>query len=455
MMPSGVQCFCNNIFFSSDIELKQHVKEKHLLPTFSCKSVSFFEKEREIPANSDFWEHTNRLELTKRICIELMDSDPKSADLPLDHIRRCIRLIQKEINTIKLNNNLSLHSIGLAEIENPKFLIFLGLNPVDIHNVLAIAYSGSCMHCTTTTSSDIDLYVITKNHGIEKDFCDFDLDSKKLSKKYKPRIHSTSSKFTKNTGNNIDVMICSLPVFIRLCLNSDSTALDLLHAGDELTLYESSKGFFSELKKHKDTFYSKYLPYVGFAKSLISKTKVINPAGLVSDKEQQDQLCNLIKILKAHYFDNLENILENIEGFDELIVRNVDNNQSYSIAGLKFDARIKVKRVIVPLEKQLEKIKGGMTNNKNLSIVARLITQLKELYINGDFEYPLPNSSFMINLKSEVCSDEDTKKMDEMIDEFLAQHKEWSEKSRFADSGDKDFWKKWLQEKGVGGSKKN
>ncbi|WP_163370750.1 hypothetical protein [Endozoicomonas acroporae] len=452
MTPSGVQCFCNDLLFPSKTELKQHIKEKHLLPAFSSKSVSFFEKDREIPPSSDSWEQVNRLEMAKRICIELMDSEPKDTDLSLDHIRRCTRLIQREISTIKLKNNCSSYSSGMRALsrrQNPETFSFLEFYSINIHDVVAIAFNGSSMHCTTTASSDIDLYIITKNTRSGKSFFDFNLDTKRLSKKYQPEIRGTCHRFEKSTEKDIDAMICSLPVFIWQCLNSNPAALDLLHISDELVLYEGSDGFFSELREHKDAFYTKFLPYTGFAKDRIRKLKAVNPEELIPDKERLDRLSDLIKTLKMNIADRLEDILENVDDFDELIARNTDKSLIYSIAGLQFDAGIKVKRVIRPLENQLKKIKEGATNNKKLSTVIRLITQIKELYTNGHFEYPLPNSTLMMNLKSEASSDEDTKKVDEMINEFLAQHKEWSKNSRFADRVDKDFWKTWLEEKSI------
>ncbi|WP_422450994.1 MULTISPECIES: hypothetical protein [unclassified Endozoicomonas] len=451
MTPSGVQCFCNNLFPSKD-ELKQHIKEKHLLPAFSCKSVSFFEKDKEIPDSSTSLEYTNTLEMAKRMCIELMDSEPKDTDISLDHIRRCTRLIQREISTIKLKNNYSSYSVVMRSLlrgQNPEIFSLLKFYSINIHDVVVIAFNGSSMHCTTTAYSDIDLYIITKNTKPVKRFHDFSLDTKRLSKKYLPEFRGTCHRFEKNTEKDIDIIICSLPVFIWQCLNYNPAALDLLHISDELILYEGSDGFFSELRENKDTFYTNFLSYTGFAKDQIKKLKAINPEELTPDKDRLDQLSDLLETLKMNIADRLEDILENIDDIDELITRNTDKSLIYSIAGLQFDAGIKVKRVIRPLENQLKKIKEGATNSKQLSTVIRLITQIKELYTNGHFEYPLPNSTLMMNLKSEASSDEDTKKVDEMINEFLSQHKEWSKNSRFADRGDKDFWKKWLKEKSI------
>lgn len=450
MIPSGIQCFCNDNYFPADIELKQHLKDKHLLPTFRCKSVSAFEKECEIPANPDFHDHVRRLELAKRMCIEIMDSDQKSTDLSTDHIRRYTRLIQKEINTLKLNNTFSWYSHDPAEIENPEFLNFLGLDTTDINNIVVIAYSGNSMQCTTTDpSSDIDLQVIIKKPETEENCYDFDLNAKKLPKQYRPEFDSTKNyRFAENDENHINFSTCSLPAFIWQCLNSDSISLNLLHAGDEMILHEGPDGFFSELKKHKHTFYSKNLPYIGFAKHLIGKTKAITPEGSPIGIDQKDKLHDLIKILNRQWSYNIEHALKDIHGFDELIIREQDGSQNYSIAGLEFSAKTKTKRVIKPLENQLAKIKGEVIDNKNPSIIARLITQSKEIFTNGDFEYPLPDSSLMINL-IDRCKDEDTKKIDEMIIDFLSQHKEWPEKSGLAESVDRGFWKNWLQEKGI------
>jgi hypothetical protein len=91
-----------------------------------------------------------------------------------------------------------------------------------------------------------------------------------LGRYAKVKSHSTGGDRSKNTKDDVDIEIFSLPQFIKLACEGQTVAIDMLHAPDHLTL--TSHPIWCELRGLRRDFYSRNMKsYIGYARKQANK----------------------------------------------------------------------------------------------------------------------------------------------------------------------------------------
>lgn len=216
---------------------------------------------------------------------------------------------------------------------------------------------------------------------------------------------------SKNSKDDVDCEYYSLPYFIQLACEGDTTALDMLHAEN---LIEDPTGVWDYLVKNRKLFYTKDMKsYVGYARRQVHKY------GVKGSRLQS------LECVKA----TVENLIANY-GTEQMRIKSVvsqlpvDENVNWSqekdrwaqeelclfyvLLGKKISAHLTLgallKYVNSAIAKYGERAKQARNNEgidwKAVSHALRAAYQMQDIFLKGDFQYPLPQTEFLRNVKA-------------------------------------------------------
>jgi len=150
---------------------------------------------------------------------------------------------------------------------------------MDNLNVIMKCVFGSHLYGTSTLSSDKDLKQIFLPSKEE-------ILLGKIHKSYSCNTKSSSASF-KNTNEDVDIESYSLHYFIKLALEGQTVAFDMLHVPDSMLLVTSD--IWKIMVANREKFYTKNIKaFVGYANNQASKY------GLRSGR-----LGNIIQVIKV------------------------------------------------------------------------------------------------------------------------------------------------------------
>ena len=257
--------------------------------------------------------------------------------------------------------------------------------------------------------------------------------------------HTTGKANQKNTKDDIDSEFYSLPYFIKLCMEGNTTALDMLHSTESSTIKTSD--VWEDLKSKRRMFYTSSMQsLVGYARHQAGRygLKGTRMAALESAilpvKSIDSDVFTLGAIAEHLYLDEF--------CFIKLEVS--DKEQPYySVCGKKYPLTIKVKEFVTRLETTLkqfgDRAKAAKDNEgvdfKALSHATRAAYQMKAIYEDGDFEYPLRQTYFLKQIKlGEVTFNE----LKPVLESLLERVEELAKISNLPKHADKEYWDQWL-----------
>lgn len=233
-----------------------------------------------------------------------------------------------------------------------------------------------------------------------------DRDSLLLGNYARHYSQSTGDDKTKNTKDDVDVEIFSLPYFIELACKGETVAIDMLHA--DLRHYQSQPHeIWQELKADRHLFYTKDMKsYVGYARRQASKYGIKGSRIAAIDAVRQT----------LQFVIGVETLRDNwsILPISDHLRKDVMNDKSsvkplyfYEVCGRKYQDTLTVNQLMDHMNRmydeygeraQLAKDNGGI-DWKAVSHSLRASYQMLGILRDGDFEYPLPQTQFLLDVK--------------------------------------------------------
>ena len=250
----------------------------------------------------------------------------------------------------------------------------------------------------------------------------------------------------KNTSGDIDEEAIALPEFISQACKGETYAIDMLHCTPGCLI--SSSNIWENLVRHREDFYSRDMKaYIGYLKKQVAKYGI--KAGRYAAikrvaMEVEKYLGTIVEVVR----DKLPN-----DQYCSLVVRDVPNRgevRYYSICGSLHEESISTDelycRVSLMIEGYGARVALAERNEgidwKAVSHALRAGYQLRDIFVQGDFKYPLSETEFILQVKKgglnfieEVCP---------VLDELLEELEELSLNSLLPQKIDTSFWDNYL-----------
>lgn len=267
---------------------------------------------------------------------------------------------------------------------------------------------------------------------------------------------SNTSGNIKNNNEDIDTDTISLPKFIKLLCEGETSFIEMLHCDDPLTSHPIWEG----LRSKRSMFYTSNMKaFSGYAKAQaykhivkgsrlksieivlnIFKDAINKDVYIADDKVLLQKIYNLL----PEHRDSLK-VLNGFHKGDKFIDRNI-----IELCGSKYDFQTSIRIVTKQIQEKYDayghRVKQSLSNNgldwKAISHALRVSFQLKEIYETGDLKFPLRDREFLLNVKQGKLdfNNEVSNVLEELIDtiEHLASTVDLPKKC------DTDYWDKWL-----------
>jgi hypothetical protein len=270
-----------------------------------------------------------------------------------------------------------------------------------------------------------------------------------LLNNYKPIIKSsTGGSHIRNTSDDIDREMISLPRFIDLLCNGETTVLDMLHCKNPIV----STHIWEYLVENRTKFYTKNMSsYMGYCTAQVSKYGMkgsrlasLNEAiSFLQDVDincRQDSLGSLIDYLPLN--KHLDIVVK--ESTDRL-----PQQTFYRVLGKMYQTTNSIEYVLNELlkwwDKSGERTRQAMNNEgvdfKALSHALRVSYQMYHIFEDGDFEYPLPETSYILDVKLGKVHATDV--LDTIAD-LIQKVNDKAEALSLPDDVNKEIWYDWL-----------
>lgn len=301
-------------------------------------------------------------------------------------------------------------------------------------NIVLMEY-GSRLYGTATPESDTDYAGIRM-----PTFRDLI-----LNKGLKTKQESTGDDKSKNGKDDVDTVVYTLDSFVRDGIRGDTTVLDMLHCPHPIT----GSWVWNDLVKNRKKFYSQNMKaYIGYVKSQAMKY------GLKGDKLAELKVAieflsgNIIKRDMKIASEEIWSGLPEGAYLKKIIVQGEDIY--YEVLGKKYSGTNTLGYVLKQLGRTWDsyghRAKCAMENDgmdwKALHHALRVGYQIEHMAMYGDWEYPLPETEFLMRVKRGGASYKE--EIAPELDRILESVPEMLKSSGLPEEVDVDFWEKWL-----------
>ncbi len=308
---------------------------------------------------------------------------------------------------------------------------------------------GSHLYGLQTPSSDKDykgIYLPTRDELL-------------LGKYAKSINQSTGNDKTKNTKDDVDIEIFSLPYFIELACKGETVALDMLHGNNILIRdCDASKPNLSfiweDLKVKRKLFYTKDMKsYIGYAR------KQANKYGIKGSRmESVEKVINyLLYNCSPEYRYNttirqIASKLPTSEYVRHVTMDDPKNGQLkfYEICGRKYQDTLSLEQLLNHAQSIYNEYGDRARQAKNdegidwkaISHALRASYQMRDILKEGDFEYPLKETEFLLKVKTGELNF--INEVQPEIDSVIAEVEKLAEESSLPKTVDRNYWDRWL-----------
>ncbi len=295
----------------------------------------------------------------------------------------------------------------------------------------------------------------------DKDYKGIYLPSKEslLLGNYKKHYsQSTGDDKSKNTKDDVDIEIYSLPYFIELACKGETVAIDMLHAGNLVGMIDDLDNHLAPIWDHllssRTKFYTKDMKsYIGYARKQANKygikgsrmeavEKVINflTCSYTPLTRQELKIRDVIKKLPTSEYVQVFTMLDTKQG----------DLTFYEVCGRKYQDTMTLQQLKTHCEgiydeygdrAKLAKIDQGI-DWKAVSHALRASYQMLGILEDGDFEYPLPQTKFLLEVKTGQLNF--VNEVQPELDDLINRIEKLSEESNLPRQVDKEYWNNWL-----------
>jgi len=268
---------------------------------------------------------------------------------------------------------------------------------------------------------------------------------------------STGDQHSKNEAGDIDDEVMSLSKFLKQAMAGKNTAIDMLHASPEQVMITSD--IWEELQEKRHLFYTKDMSsYVDYVQGQAAKYGVKGSRlAALSDAMDYIQGC-LNTDDMVNYPTTLGDVASNLPiGEHAYIVETATiahgDQKFYEICQRKFDFKNKLPYVLDNMQKIYdgygERAKKAKDNKgidwKAVSHALRAGYQAKHIYQSGTFSYPLPETSFIMDVK--MGRVDYLEGVQPEIERLVAEVAELAKASTLPETCDTEYWNNWIYRK--------
>ena len=295
---------------------------------------------------------------------------------------------------------------------------------------------GSHLYGTTDEHSDIDykgIFLVPKREVLIG----------KISKSHS--FDTKESSEVKNTKDDIDIEIYSLHYFIKLALEGQTVALDMLHAPNDMIEYKTP--IWDSIVQYKSKFYTKNLKaFVGYARRQASKYGIKG-----SRLNAARQVVNVLKRIPDSDWklDTVWGMLP--KGEHQYFIKNGPNKiKQYQVCGKILQSTQKISYTIDILNKFIDQYgKRALLAETNVGIDWKAIShalraayQVKELLTEHTITFPLKNADYLLKVKKGELHYQN--EVAPNLEKLMEEVEELSDKSNLPEKPDRTFWENFI-----------
>jgi hypothetical protein len=253
--------------------------------------------------------------------------------------------------------------------------------------------------------------------------------------------HSTNNNASRNTKDDVDKTYYSLQYFVDLACQGETVALDMLHATDDKVIVNSDIWKFLVDNRHR--FYTKSMKaYIGYVRKQAAKYGA-----------KGSRLAEIERVL------NIANAANDNQTVGELTVTESDvvkwvvykDNYYLEVCGSKYQDNLKIPFLKRDLQKHFDKYgertKLAKLNEgidwKALSHALRAGYQARDIFTKGYFEYPLAESSILMDVKQGKL---DFNVVEPLLSNLVDEVTILANQSNYPDKVDREFWDDFIIE---------
>ena len=272
---------------------------------------------------------------------------------------------------------------------------------------------------------------------------------------------STGDNKSKNTADDIDVEIFSLPYFIELACKGETVAIDMLHAEDNLAScandwYSTLDSIWCELLSDRTKFYTKDMKsYVGYARKQANKYGV--KGSRMGDVEKVINWLKFSENEEQRFTTTIRQVYTQLPTSEFIKLVSQDTKQGelkfYEICGRKYQDTLTLEQLLAHAQgiydeygdrAKMAKLDLGV-DWKAVSHALRASYQMLGILKDGDFEYPLPQTKFLLEVKTGQLNF--VNEVQPELESVIQTIEKLAESSKLPQKVDRNYWDQWLLKK--------
>lgn len=272
---------------------------------------------------------------------------------------------------------------------------------------------------------------------------------------------STGDDKSKNTSEDIDVEIFSLPYFIELACKGETVAIDMLHAKalryphdkEYYTINHCLLNIWNDLKDNRTKFYTKDMKsYVGYARKQANKYGV--KGSRMGDVEKVVNWLKFSKNEEQRFTTTIRQVYTQLPTSEFIKLVSQDTKQGelkfYEICGRKYQDTLTLEQLLVHAQgiydeygdrAKMAKLDLGV-DFKAVSHSIRASYQMLHILEDGDFEYPLPETDFILAVKKGELNF--VNDIQPVLEGLIEKIEKLAAVSALPQKVDRGYWDKWL-----------
>lgn len=267
-----------------------------------------------------------------------------------------------------------------------------------------------------------------------------------------PVGHSSSSTGDpdgKNGSGDVDMEWFSLVKFVNMAVKGETCCIDMLHAPN--SALKTNSFIWQDLKKNRNRFYSKNMKaFLGYVRRQASKygqkggrlDAIAQVRTLLNSKDPDTLLVDVSDLLPVNEYAS----------FEESDGPNNTTQMMYVVGGKKYFLNTKIGLVAESINKMYEGYghraelarKNEGIDWKALSHALRACYQLRSIYTDGGFEYPLIEAPFLLEVKQ--GKHDYLWVVAPLLERLVEEVEQLADQTNYPEKCDKDFWDNWLVE---------
>lgn len=268
---------------------------------------------------------------------------------------------------------------------------------------------------------------------------------------------STGNDKSKNTADDVDVEIFSLPYFIELACKGETVAVDMLHADVNLLDTEFRPTLvgliWRELKANRHMFYTRDMKsYIGYARKQANKYGV--KGSRMGDVEKVINWLKFSKNDEQRFTTTIRQVYTQLPTSEFVRLVSQDTKQGelkfYEICGRKYQDTLTLEQLLVHAQgiydeygdrAKMAKLDLGV-DWKAVSHALRASYQMLGILKDGDFEYPLPQTEFLLAVKKGELNF--VNEVQPELERLIPEIEKLCETSKLPQKVDRNYWDSWL-----------